>query len=96
MYSSNDLLNLEYTLLKENTKRLLSYDEVKDFVDSSLHCPTICNGTFYTSSLLLGNGFSRAYNDKNFDLSNLTQQMINLNPIISNIFRHLQKGELGY
>ena len=95
MYNYNDLSSYECKLLKENTKRLLSYDEVKDFVDSSLHCPTICNGTFYTSSLLLGNGFSIACN-QNFDLSNLTQQMINSNPIISSIFRHLQQGELGY
>lgn len=99
MCINNDLLNYENSLLIENDKRLLSYDEVKCFVDFSSqgsnpnliefgkhkHC--------YTSSLLLGNGFSIACN-QNFDLSNLTQQMINSNPIISSIFQHLQKGNL--
>lgn len=91
MYNYNDLSSYECKLLKENTKRLLSYNEVKDFVDSSLHCPTICNGTFYTSSLLLGNGFSIACN-QNFDLSNLTQQMASNNPIVNAIFAYLKSG----
>lgn len=91
MYNYNDLSSCECTLLKENTKRLLSYDEVKDFVDSSLHCPTLCNATFCTSSLLLGNGFSIACN-QNFDLSNLTQQMASNNPIVNAIFAYLKSG----
>ena len=94
MYSCNDLLDCEYYLLTENDERLLSYDDTKDFLNFSLRCLNPFNVRFYcTSSLLLGNGFSIAYN-QNFDLSNLTKQMISANSIISNIFQHLQRGNL--
>lgn len=78
----NDLLSYENSLL---TEKLLSYDEVKDFVD-------FCSVQGHCSSLLLGNGFSRAYSNKNFDLSNLTQQMASNNPIVNNIFAYLKNG----
>lgn len=95
MYNYNDLSSYECKLLKENTKRLLSYNEVENFIKYSLkfYIPSNIGNIICNSSLLLGNGFSIACN-QNFDLSNLTQQMINSNPIISSIFRHLQKGNL--
>ena len=87
MCINNNLSNCEKSLLAKNTENLLSYNEVENFIES-------CNSSSLHSSLLLGNGFSRAYNDKNFDLSNLTQRMINKNPVIDSIFQHLQKGNL--
>ena len=81
----NDLPSYENSLLAENATQLLSYDTVKNFVD-------FCSAQGYGSSLLLGNGFSRAYSDKNFDLSNLTQQMASNNPIVNNIFSYLKNG----
>lgn len=95
MYNYNDLSSYEVHFITENTKRLLSYNEVENFIKYSLkfYIPSNIGNIICNSSLLLGNGFSIACN-QNFDLSNLTQQMINSNPIISSIFRHLQKGNL--
>lgn len=85
MYNYNDLLDYEYSLLTNNITRLLSYDEVKNFID-------FCYSNGYYSSLLLGNGFSRAYSDKNFDLSRLTKKMASNNPIVNNIFQYLKRS----
>ena len=95
MYNYNDLSSYEVHFITENTKRLLSYNEVENFIKYSLkfYIPSNIGNIICNSSLLLGIGFSIACN-QNFDLSNLTQQMINSNPIISSIFRHLQKGNL--
>lgn len=81
----NNLLSYENSLLTENATKLLSYDKIKGFVD-------FCSTQSCGSNLLLGNGFSRAYSDKNFDLSNLTQQMASNNPIVNNIFAYLKSG----
>ena len=61
--------------------KLLTYDEVKALIQY--------NGT---SSLLLGNGFSIACNP-NFNLSNLTQQMISANSVIYNVCHNLQRNK---
>lgn len=80
--------------IDENVKNYKTYFKEQNLAGVLLSYANVAEFIMLTgnqSSLLLGNGFSLAYDKQNFSLQNLTHQMVDKNSIIGDIFKQFPK-----